>query len=74
MFFNFSCVSKVIHETIARKRDRDLRSGRNLGTRYWVAHVGWSTQPKMWEFEVLMRDSGMSSVFAGYSSKKWDGW
>ena len=31
-------------------------------------------QPKMWEFEVLMRDSGMSCVFAGYSSKKWDGW
>ena len=25
-------------------------------------------QSKMWEFEVLMRDSGMSSVFAGYSS------
>ena len=31
-------------------------------------------QPKMWEFEVLMRDSGMSCVFAGYSSKKRDGW
>ena len=30
--------------------------------------------PKMWEFEVLMRDSGMSCVFAGYSSKKRDGW
>ena len=33
-----------------------------------------STQPKMWEFEVQMRDSGMSCVFAGYSSKKQDGW
>ena len=31
-------------------------------------------QPKMWEFEVLMRDSGMNCVFAGYSSKKRDGW
>ena len=31
-------------------------------------------QPKMWEYEVLMWDSGMSGVFAGYSSKKWDGW
>ena len=31
-------------------------------------------QPKMWEFEVLMRDSGMSCVFSGYSSKKRDGW
>ena len=31
-------------------------------------------QPKMWEFEILMRDSGMSCVFAGYSSKKRDGW
>ena len=50
VFFNFSCVSKVIHETIARRRDRDLRSGRSLGTRYaasryWVARVGWSAQP-----------------------------
>ena len=31
-------------------------------------------QSKMWEFEVLMRDSGMSCVFSGYSSKKRDGW
>ena len=31
-------------------------------------------QPKMWEYEVLMRDSGMSCIFAGYSSKKRDGW
>ena len=31
-------------------------------------------QHKMWEFEVLMRDSWMSCVFAGYSSKKRDGW
>ena len=30
-------------------------------------------QPKMWEFEILMRDSGMSCVFAGYSNKK-AGW
>ena len=41
MFFNFSCGSKVIHETIVLKRDRDLRFGRSLGThytasRYWV--------------------------------------
>ena len=45
VFFNFSCGSKVIHETIAWKRDQDLRSGRSLGTRYaasryWVARVG----------------------------------
>ena len=33
-----------------------------------------SAQPKMWEFEVLMWDSGMSGVFAGYSSEKQDGW
>ena len=32
-----------------------------------------SAQPKMWEFEVQMRDSGMSCIFAGYSSKKRDG-
>ena len=31
-------------------------------------------QPKMWEYEVLMRDSGMSCGFVGYSSKKRDGW
>ena len=42
--------SKVIHEIIVRKRDRDLRSGRSLGTRYaasryWVVRVGWSAQP-----------------------------
>ena len=45
-----SCGSKVIHEIIARKRDRDLRSERSLGTRYaasryWVARVEWSAQP-----------------------------
>ena len=46
VFFNFSCRSKVIHETIARKRDRDLRSGRRslrtryATSRYWVARVG----------------------------------
>ena len=50
MFFNFSYGSKVIHETIMRKRDQDLRSERSLGTRYaasryWVARVGWSAQP-----------------------------
>ena len=28
----------------------------------------------MWEFELLIRDSGMSGVFAGYSSKNRDGW
>ena len=27
----------------------------------------------MWEFEVLIRDSGMSCVFAGYSKQK-AGW
>ena len=31
-------------------------------------------QPKMWEFELLIADSGMSLVFAGYSSKKRDSW
>ena len=34
-----------------------------------IAQAGRArAQPKMWEFEVLMRDSGMSCVFAGYSS------
>ena len=44
------------------------------GIRRWIAQVGWRAQSKMWEFEVLMRDSGMSGDFAGYSSKKRDGW
>ena len=35
-----------------------------------IAQVGRRARSKMWEFEVLMRDSGMSGVFAGYSSKK----
>ena len=35
---------------------------------------GWRAQSKMWEFEVLIQDCGMSGVFAGYSSKKRDGW
>ena len=35
---------------------------------------GREHDPKCGEFEVLMRDSGMSGVFAGYSSKKRDGW
>ena len=40
-----------------------------------IGCAGWaSAQPKMWEFGVQMRDSGMSCVFAGYSSKKRDGW
>ena len=39
-----------------------------------IAQVGRRARSKMWEFEVLMRDSGMSGVFAGYSSKKRDGW
>ena len=30
-------------------------------------------QRKMWEFEVQMRDSGMTCVLARYSSKKRDG-
>ena len=29
---------------------------------------------EMWDLEVLVRDSGMSVVFAGYSSKKRDCW
>ena len=33
-----------------------------------------SAQPKMWEFEVQMRDSEMSCFFAGYSRKERDGW
>ena len=50
VFVNFSCGSKVIHETIARKRNRDLRSVRSLATRYvasryYVACVRWSMQP-----------------------------
>ena len=32
--------------------------------------AGRRAQSKMWEFEVLKRNSGMSGVFAGYSSKK----
>ena len=44
------------------------------GIRRWIAQVGRRAQSKMWEFEVLLRDSGISGVFAGYSSKKRDGW
>ena len=44
------------------------------GIRRWIAQVGRRAQSKIWEFEVLMRDIGMSGVFAGYSSKKRDGW
>ena len=29
---------------------------------------------KMWDLEVLVWDSGISVVFAGYSSKKRDSW
>ena len=29
---------------------------------------------EMWDLEVLVRDSGKSVVFAGYSSKKRDSW
>ena len=32
------------------------------------------TEMKMWDLEVLVRDSGISVVFAGYSSKKRDSW
>ena len=39
-----------------------------------IARVGRRAQSKMWEFEVLMQDSGMSGVFSGYSSKNRDGW
>ena len=40
-----------------------------------VGCVGWArAQPKMWEYEVLMRDSGMRCVFSGYSSKNRDDW
>ena len=39
-----------------------------------IARVGRRVRSKMWEFEVLMPDSGMSGVFSGYSSKKRDGW
>ena len=47
VFFNFSCGSKVTHETIAQKRDRDLRSGRSLGTRYVASLLlGCACRPK----------------------------
>ena len=42
--------------------------------RRWIAQDGWRAQSKMWEFEVLKRDSGMRGIFVGYSSKKRDGW
>ena len=62
--------------SVSRGRILQLYANCN-GMRRWIAQVGRSgsrAQSKMWELEVLMRDSGMSGVFAGYSSKNWDGW
>ena len=54
----------------------NVSRGRVLQLTAWrcIAQVGRRARSKMWEFEVLMRDSGMNGVFAGYSSKKRDGW
>ena len=47
---------------------------RLVATGLCVSGGAHDLNPKMWEFEVLMRDSEMSGVFAGYSRKKRDGW
>ena len=39
------------------------------GIRRWIAQIGRRVQSKMWEFDVLMRDSGMSGVLRDIQAK-----
>ena len=55
-------------------RGRVLQLTACNGIRRCIAQVGRRARSKMRDFEMLLRDSGMSGVFAGYSSKKRDGW